>query len=136
MIVPTVLRGLSDENGSWKIICICRRNGFICLRFRPTSSEPSNFMEPLVGSRRRNTLRPVVDLPQPDSPTKPRVSPWNTSNETPSTAFTSPMCRLINVPPRIGNHFLRSRTCNTGSDIYYFPILRSRRIVLRCSVVK
>ena len=28
MIVPTVLRGFSDEYGSWKIICISRRSAF------------------------------------------------------------------------------------------------------------
>ena len=32
--------------------------------------------------------RPVVDLPQPDSPTRPRVSPGRTSKEMPDTAFT------------------------------------------------
>ena len=28
MIEPTVLRGFSDEYGSWKIICISRRSAF------------------------------------------------------------------------------------------------------------
>ena len=32
--------------------------------------------------------RPVVDLPQPDSPTRPRVSPFITSKLMPETAFT------------------------------------------------
>src|SRR5690606_30373012 len=32
--------------------------------------------------------RPVVDLPQPDSPTSPRVSPSSTSRLTPDTAWT------------------------------------------------
>ena len=32
--------------------------------------------------------RPVVDLPEPDSPTKPYVSPGMILNEIPSTAFT------------------------------------------------
>src|SRR3954447_3412880 len=42
----------------------------------------------------------VTDLPQPDSPTMPSVSPASTSNETPSTARTTPsgvpkcVCRL------------------------------------------
>ena len=31
---------------------------------------------------------PVVDFPQPDSPTSPTHSPSATLNETPSTAFT------------------------------------------------
>ncbi len=32
--------------------------------------------------------RPVVDFPQPDSPTSPRVSPLSTSKLMPETAFT------------------------------------------------
>ena len=32
-------------------------------------------MLPLVGSTSRSTLRATVDLPQPDSPTSPSVSP-------------------------------------------------------------
>ena len=32
------------------------------------------------------TLGPVVDLPQPDSPTRPKVSPGAISKLTPSTA--------------------------------------------------
>ena len=31
MIEPTVLRGFSDEYGSWKIICISRRSSISCL---------------------------------------------------------------------------------------------------------
>ena len=38
--------------------------------------------------------RPVVDLPQPDSPTRPRVSPGSTSKLMPDTAWTfSPVRR-------------------------------------------
>ena len=36
----------------------------------------------------------MVDLPEPDSPTIPRVSPLLTVNETPSTAFTDATCRF------------------------------------------
>ena len=36
---------------------------------------PSKVISPEVGSIRRSTQRPVVDLPQPDSPTSPSVSP-------------------------------------------------------------
>ena len=36
------------------------------------------------------TSRAVVDLPQPDSPTMPSVSPLKTSRSTPSTARTMP----------------------------------------------
>ena len=38
-------------------------------------SRPSKRIVPAVGSRSRRISRAVVDLPQPDSPTMPRVSP-------------------------------------------------------------
>ena len=38
-------------------------------------SRPSKTILPAVGSTRRTTARPVVVLPQPDSPTRPTVSP-------------------------------------------------------------
>jgi len=41
---------------------------------------------PLVTSSSRNITRAVVDLPQPDSPTIPRVSPPRTCSVTSSTA--------------------------------------------------
>ena len=54
---------------------------------------PRSTIEPLVGSSSRSSSRAVVDLPQPDSPTMPSVSPRITSNETPSTARTAPIWR-------------------------------------------
>ena len=51
-------------------------------------SVPSKRTVPLVGSCSRTSSRPRVDLPQPDSPTMPSVSPRRTSSETPSTACT------------------------------------------------
>jgi ABC-type oligopeptide transport system ATPase subunit len=42
------------------------------------TSLPSNSISPEVGSIRRSTQRPVVDLPQPDSPTRPSVSARST----------------------------------------------------------
>jgi len=41
-----------------------------------------------VRSIRRSTVRPIVLLPEPDSPTKPSVSPVRIANETSSTART------------------------------------------------
>ena len=45
------------------------------------------------------SARPVVLLPQPDSPTSPSVSPLRISKETPSTAFTVPTCGLEDARP-------------------------------------
>ena len=39
-----------------------------------------------VGSRRRMTQFATVDLPLPDSPTSPSISPGASENETSSTA--------------------------------------------------
>ena len=44
--------------------------------------------EPLVGSTSRATQRATVDLPEPDSPTMPSVSPRRTVSDTSLTALT------------------------------------------------
>ena len=54
------------------------------------SSRPSNLTEPDVGLCSCRIARPVVDLPQPDSPTTPSVSPASRCSETPLTACTCP----------------------------------------------
>src|SRR6056297_1241981 len=45
-------------------------------------------MRPSLGFRRPATIRPSVDFPHPDSPTRPSTSPCRTSRRTPSTACT------------------------------------------------
>ena len=69
------MRGLSEANGSWNTICIERRCGRNSALPRWVISLPFSLMLPLVGSTSRSTLRATVDLPQPDSPTSPSVSP-------------------------------------------------------------
>src|SRR5260370_10600056 len=66
-----------------------------------------------VGSISRRIVRPRVDLPQPDSPTRPSVSPCAIEKLTPSTANTWPVMRWRS-PLRIAKCFLRSRTSSTG----------------------
>ena len=61
-------------------------------------SRPSKMILPAVGSSSRVTSRPVVDLPQPDSPTRPSVSPVWTLKSMPSTAWTAPTLRLQQRP--------------------------------------
>ena len=65
--------------------------------------------EPEVGSRRRSISLPVVVFPQPDSPTRPTVSPRRMSKLTPSTAWTFATARR-STPLRMGNHL---RSCST-----------------------
>ena len=85
-----VLRGFSDDCGSWKIICIFRRTGRNAASPRPTRLWPSKRMSPPVGRIKRRMARPTVDLPDPDSPTRPRHSPSCRVKLTPSTARTNP----------------------------------------------
>src|SRR5262249_10384503 len=79
-------------------------------------SLPERWMVPAVGSISRSTVRPTVDLPQPDSPTSPSVSPASIVKLTPSTANTVPAARCSS-PLRMGKCFLRSRTSSTVSGI-------------------
>ncbi len=106
--VPTVSTGLRLVIGSWKIIEMrWPRRRFIASSLSAVSSSPSKRIEPeamrpvSVGIRRRMESA-VTDLPQPDSPTMPRVSPRASSNDTPSTARTTPSSVL--------NCVCRSRT--------------------------
>jgi len=86
MIEPTVILGLSDAYGSWKMICISLRSARSERLSSVVTFLPSKETSPEVGSISRRIERPVVDLPQPDSPTSPSVSPGMTSNDTSSTA--------------------------------------------------
>ena len=48
----------------------------------------------LVAGSSRSKQRPIVVLPEPDSPTKPeRLAAWQIEKLTPSTALTSPTWR-------------------------------------------
>ena len=58
--------------------------------------------------------RASVDLPQPDSPTRPTVSPRATSRSTPSTARTT-LARPKKPSRGSGKCFTRPRTDSSGS---------------------
>src|SRR5262245_29297763 len=97
----------------------------ICISFRsPRNRRLSsvvtfsfwNHTSPEVGSINRRIVRPVVDLPQPDSPTRPSVSPGWISKVTSSTACTRATSRESR-PPRIGKYFFRLRTRRSGSGM-------------------
>ncbi len=88
MMSPTVCLGSSDAYGSWKIIAISRRNPRRCSPRMCVMSSPLKRTVPPVGLINRITVLPSVDLPQPDSPTSPTVSPDLISRSTPSTACT------------------------------------------------
>src|ERR1700721_2995333 len=97
-----VLVGSSEVSGSWKIIAISlprTRRMSSCLR--PTSSRPSSLIEPLTmappGGSSPMIDSPVMDLPQPDSPTMPRVSPASTRMSMLPTACTTELVSLMCV---------------------------------------
>src|SRR3712207_961665 len=112
---PTRLRAFSDAYGSWKIIISSRRIGRISARERCVMSRPWKTIRPSVGSRRRITQRAIVDLPQPDSPTTPSVSPLRTLKLTPSTAFTAATCFWKTIPRVTGKCFFRFSTTRSSS---------------------
>ena len=70
-IARAVMRGSSDEYGSWNTICTRRRIARSARRDRWAMSSPSTRITPAVGSSSRSTRRATVDLPLPDSPTMP-----------------------------------------------------------------
>ena len=91
-----------------------RRSGRIAEADASAISWPAKRIEPAVGSWMRTTSRAKVDLPQPDSPTTPTVSPAATSRSTPSTARTTLLAP--NRPSRgSGKCLTRPRTDKSGS---------------------
>src|SRR5271154_2660044 len=114
MIARTVIRGFSEANGSWKMICMSRRSAPSALPSSPVTLRPSSHTSPELGSISRRIHRPVVDFPQPDSPTSPNVSPATISKLTSSTACTCSRAPA-STPPRAGKFFTRLLTRSSGS---------------------
>ena len=80
--------GLMPARGSWKTMpALDRRSASSSPTGAPSTSRPSSrTVPPVVAPRgcRPITERAVSDLPEPDSPTRPTVSPAATESETPS----------------------------------------------------
>ena len=72
-------------------------------RERASASCPSKRTDPLVGRSSWRMQRPVVVLPQPDSPTRPSVSPRRIVKLTPSTARTTADLAAEAAPPTRGS---------------------------------
>jgi hypothetical protein len=97
--VATGSRRSSAPSGSWKIICMRARCARQAATPGATIGLPSNRTSPRSGGSRPSTMRPVVDLPEPDSPTRPSVSPLGMASDTPSTAWTAVL--RPNIPERM-----------------------------------
>ena len=112
---PIFMRGFSALHGSWKTICISLRNGRIVFAGKFVISRPSKFICPSEGSVRRKIVRPIVDLPDPLSPTIPNTSPRRMHKSTPLTAFTK-------LPDRpVGNRLVRLVAERTTSVTNFAP---------------
>src|SRR6476620_11160864 len=72
-------------------------------------------IEPPVGFSSATRSLATVDLPQPDSPTMPTVSPRCSVRSTPSTACTWPTVFLKTMPWVSGKYFCSPRTSSSGS---------------------
>ena len=88
---------------------------------RPAASRscPWKRMLPDVGSMRRSVRRPSVLLPDPDSPTRPSVSPAWMSSDTSSTARTSygePRVFPAKTDSACGKIFFRSRISSRDTE--------------------
>src|SRR5205823_11327351 len=110
---PIFSTGFKDVIGSWNTIATSpprsRRSSLFDIFRR---SLPSNVASPLRIRPGGCGISPRIAswltlLPDPDSPTMPRVSPGNTSNDTPSTAWTT--------PSSVANSTTRSRIERIGS---------------------
>src|SRR5579883_1574590 len=113
MMARMVMRGSSEVYGSWKTICRWRWTSRRREPLRCEISCPSKMTWPPFGSYRRTIVCASVLLPQPDSPTRPKVSPTRTSNETSSTARSR--TGRLRKPPPTGKNFFRLRTLRIGA---------------------
>src|ERR1700750_2215054 len=78
-------------------------------------------MVPPVGSSSRVSSRPVVVLPQPDSPTRPRGWPCGTAKSMPSTARTAPIFRRKTTPRVTGKCRVRPVTFSRSPVLVPVP---------------
>ena len=113
-IPPTVIRGFSEEYGSWKTIWMRRRSA----RERDAGSTlPPKRISPRSVLSSPTRAWASVDLPDPDSPTRASASPRRISRSTPSTARSrrsSPRARAATREPT-GNATETSRAESSGS---------------------
>jgi len=89
MFLPTVT--LVIRLNPWKMKPIFLRSSRSCAPLIPVISVPSMSTLPPVGRSRRLMVRTSVDLPAPENPTMPKISPFSTLR---LTCFTASMVRL------------------------------------------
>ena len=114
--------GLSEVIGSWKTMAILApQMSRRVASGASTISVPSKRMDPdcVVFDRGRSPMieRDRTVLPEPDSPTMPRVSPRPSSSETPSTAVRSPrgVLKVVRRSLTVSRGPERSSACGNAS---------------------
>ena len=120
MIASTRMRGFNDAKGSWNTAWTPRRYPRTPAASSPFSSRPSKRITPDVGSSSFKMSLAVVVLPQPDSPTRPRLRPRSTENDTPSTARTV-AAAPPKTPRRMGKCLVSPSTSRIGWPITPSP---------------
>ena len=108
---PTGSRGFSDDPGSWKTMPTLSRSGCRSLRLAPFICTPATSKLPPATGSRPSAARPIVVLPEPDSPTSPTTSPRPIVRETSSTA------RKTGWLPRLGYSSTRFSATRIGADV-------------------
>lgn len=97
-ISSAVIRGSSEVYGSCMTSWMSRLRRRSSADDSPSRSRPSTRTVPEVGRSRAIRRRARVDLPHPDSPTRPRVEPCFRIRSTPSTALTGARRRPAKAP--------------------------------------
>src|SRR5712671_5783189 len=110
------------------MICMSRHSARSAALSSVVTFAPLNHTSPDVGSMSRRMQRPVVDLPQPDSPTSPKVSPASSSKLTPLTACTCSSPRE-KTPRLMTKFFTRFFTRSNGSLIVSLSLQYARDLV-------
>ena len=100
---PAVLRGFIEARGFWKTICIRGRRNCIAEGASPAMDCPSKSTSPEVGATRLRMIRPMRDLPLPETPARPNVSPSRTAKLTSSTTLSGVLVRPDDVLDEIAN---------------------------------
>src|SRR6266536_567484 len=99
------------------MICMSRRKQRISPSLALPRSSPLKRTVHDVGSMRRRTSRPSVLLPEPDSPTRPSVSPDWMSSETSTTARTSPFAPPPKIDSPSGKTLVRLRISTSATTL-------------------
>src|SRR5260221_13280805 len=113
MIAPTRILGSSEEYGSWSISCRFWGSLRRSPPLRAEMSRPANRTLPEFGRSSATIILPIVVFPQPDSPTRPNVSPAFTVNDTSETACTAPALRCKIAPALTGYSLTTLRTSSS-----------------------